>query len=237
MRGDNLGIVAGTGVHHAIVGTGVLSDLLDLGDELGVHGNGVLVHPAVDLDLHTMLGSDAGHIGLDLLGEADERVLVGVTAVHGEHGIAGNDVDGVGGNLNMTEGEYQRIALGISLGDGLGHNLGEGLDHVVAIAHTSGAGVIGLAVQADVVATLAGDGGDDAHLLAFHLEGVALLDVELQECLDVVERTRVGGANAISIFAPCHRVIGSNHSLVGYGGGLPAKKRLLDLELNGKPLL
>jgi methylated-DNA-[protein]-cysteine S-methyltransferase len=24
---------------------------------------------------------------------------------------------------------------------------------------------------------------------------------------------------------------------VGYGGGLPAKKRLLDLELNGKPLL
>lgn len=96
----------------------------------------------------------------------------------------------------MTEGEYQRIALGISLGDGLGHNLGEDLDHVVAIAHTSGAGVIGLAVQADVVATLAGDGGDDAHLLAFHLEGVALLDVELQECLDVVERTRVGGANA-----------------------------------------
>ncbi|KAA4028676.1 cysteine methyltransferase, partial [Bacteroides ovatus] len=25
--------------------------------------------------------------------------------------------------------------------------------------------------------------------------------------------------------------------LVGYGGGMPAKKRLLDLELNGKPLL
>ena len=45
------------------------------------------------------------------------------------------------------------------------------------------------------------------------------------------------GANAISIFAPCHRVIGSNHTLVGYGGGLPAKKRLLDLEINGKPLL
>ena len=45
------------------------------------------------------------------------------------------------------------------------------------------------------------------------------------------------GANAISIFAPCHRVIGSNHTLVGYAGGLPAKKRLLDLEINGKPLL
>ena len=45
------------------------------------------------------------------------------------------------------------------------------------------------------------------------------------------------GANAISIFAPCHRVIGSNQALVGYAGGLSAKKRLLDLELNGKPLL
>ena len=39
------------------------------------------------------------------------------------------------------------------------------------------------------------------------------------------------GANAISIFAPCHRVIGSNHQLVGYGGGLDAKKVLLDLEI------
>jgi len=38
------------------------------------------------------------------------------------------------------------------------------------------------------------------------------------------------GANAISIFAPCHRVVGSDHSLTGYGGGLTAKKYLLDLE-------
>lgn len=38
------------------------------------------------------------------------------------------------------------------------------------------------------------------------------------------------GANSISIFAPCHRVIGSDHSLTGYGGGLPAKKFLLELE-------
>ncbi|MDR1783020.1 MAG: methylated-DNA--[protein]-cysteine S-methyltransferase [Dysgonamonadaceae bacterium] len=38
------------------------------------------------------------------------------------------------------------------------------------------------------------------------------------------------GANAISIFAPCHRVIGGNSSLTGYGGGLDAKKYLLDLE-------
>lgn len=38
------------------------------------------------------------------------------------------------------------------------------------------------------------------------------------------------GANSISIFAPCHRVIGSDHSLTGYGGGLDAKRKLLELE-------
>lgn len=38
------------------------------------------------------------------------------------------------------------------------------------------------------------------------------------------------GANSISIFAPCHRVIGSDHSLTGYGGGLDTKRRLLELE-------
>ena len=38
------------------------------------------------------------------------------------------------------------------------------------------------------------------------------------------------GANAISILAPCHRVIGSDHSLTGYGGGLAAKKMLLEIE-------
>lgn len=38
------------------------------------------------------------------------------------------------------------------------------------------------------------------------------------------------GANAICLFAPCHRVIGSNGSLTGFGGGLDAKKFLLKLE-------
>lgn len=41
------------------------------------------------------------------------------------------------------------------------------------------------------------------------------------------------GANAISIFVPCHRVIGSNGALTGYRGGLHAKKYLLDIEKNG----
>lgn len=38
------------------------------------------------------------------------------------------------------------------------------------------------------------------------------------------------GKNNICIIVPCHRVIGSNHSLVGYAGGLWRKKWLLDHE-------
>lgn len=38
------------------------------------------------------------------------------------------------------------------------------------------------------------------------------------------------GANPIPIVIPCHRVIGADGSLTGYGGGLPAKRRLLALE-------
>ena len=36
--------------------------------------------------------------------------------------------------------------------------------------------------------------------------------------------------NPISIIYPCHRVIGSNGSLTGYGGGLDVKEKLLELE-------
>ena len=38
------------------------------------------------------------------------------------------------------------------------------------------------------------------------------------------------GRNKLNIVVPCHRVIGSNGTLVGYGGGLPRKKWLLDHE-------
>ncbi|MDP2808394.1 MAG: methylated-DNA--[protein]-cysteine S-methyltransferase [bacterium] len=41
---------------------------------------------------------------------------------------------------------------------------------------------------------------------------------------------RANGANRISIIIPCHRVIGSDGKLVGYGGGLWRKKYLLELE-------
>jgi len=39
-------------------------------------------------------------------------------------------------------------------------------------------------------------------------------------------------ANSIGIIIPCHRIIGSNGELIGYGGGLAIKKRLLKLEQN-----
>ena len=38
------------------------------------------------------------------------------------------------------------------------------------------------------------------------------------------------GATPIPIVIPCHRVIGTDGSLTGYGGGLPRKRALLDLE-------
>ncbi len=38
------------------------------------------------------------------------------------------------------------------------------------------------------------------------------------------------GRNKISILVPCHRVIGSDGSLTGYGGGMERKRRLLELE-------
>ena len=45
------------------------------------------------------------------------------------------------------------------------------------------------------------------------------------------------GSNPISIIIPCHRVIGSNGSLVGYGGGLATKQALLALERGQSRLL
>ena len=45
------------------------------------------------------------------------------------------------------------------------------------------------------------------------------------------------GANPIAIIVPCHRVIGANGSLTGYGGGLPIKKALLALERGERTLI
>ena len=45
------------------------------------------------------------------------------------------------------------------------------------------------------------------------------------------------GSNPIPIIIPCHRVIGSNGKLTGYGGGLPIKEKLLALEKKQLTLL
>jgi methylated-DNA-[protein]-cysteine S-methyltransferase len=45
------------------------------------------------------------------------------------------------------------------------------------------------------------------------------------------------GANPIPIIIPCHRVIGHGGGLTGFGGGLPLKKRLLELESRQLALL
>jgi methylated-DNA-[protein]-cysteine S-methyltransferase len=46
------------------------------------------------------------------------------------------------------------------------------------------------------------------------------------------------GANPVAVIVPCHRVIGSDNSLTGYGGGLPTKCWLLQLEgvLKAEPI-
>jgi len=42
------------------------------------------------------------------------------------------------------------------------------------------------------------------------------------------------GSNPIPIVIPCHRVIGANGTLTGFGGGLPVKSALLELESGGR---
>ncbi|RLA59939.1 MAG: cysteine methyltransferase [Epsilonproteobacteria bacterium] len=66
--------------------------------------------------------------------------------------------------------------------------------------------------------------------------GTTFSYLELAKRIDNEKAVRAvasaNGANAISILIPCHRIIGSNGDLVGYAGGLPAKKKLLELESN-----
>lgn len=57
---------------------------------------------------------------------------------------------------------------------------------------------------------------------------------EIAQALNKPKAVRaVGGAvgrNPISILIPCHRVLGKNQALTGFGGGLPCKRFLLELE-------
>ncbi|MCX4855696.1 methylated-DNA--[protein]-cysteine S-methyltransferase [Streptomyces canus] len=57
---------------------------------------------------------------------------------------------------------------------------------------------------------------------------------ELADALGNPEASRAvglaNGRNPIGIIVPCHRVVGADGSLTGYGGGLERKQRLLDFE-------
>ena len=81
--------------------------------------------------------------------------------------------------------------------------------------------------------------GTDFQLLVWR----ALIDIPYGETRTYMEiATKIGnakgvravaqaiGANGIDILIPCHRVIGSNHSMTGYTGGLDKKKFLIELE-------
>jgi methylated-DNA-[protein]-cysteine S-methyltransferase len=78
-----------------------------------------------------------------------------------------------------------------------------------------------------------------AELLAIPF-GVTRSYGDLAEHLGVAQGARaVGkacGANPIAIVVPCHRVIGKDGSLIGYGGGLAMKRRLLEFEMGFVPL-
>lgn len=64
-------------------------------------------------------------------------------------------------------------------------------------------------------------------------ESYATLSGRLGNAKAVRAVAAANGANALSIFVPCHRIIGSNHALTGYAGGLSAKQLLLELESGG----
>ncbi|HEX5040595.1 MAG TPA: methylated-DNA--[protein]-cysteine S-methyltransferase [Candidatus Limnocylindria bacterium] len=46
---------------------------------------------------------------------------------------------------------------------------------------------------------------------------------------------RANGSNRLAVIVPCHRVVATGGGLGGYGGGLPAKRFLLDLEATRRP--
>ncbi|MEZ5461113.1 methylated-DNA--[protein]-cysteine S-methyltransferase [Dokdonella sp.] len=64
--------------------------------------------------------------------------------------------------------------------------------------------------------------------------GTTISYAELARRIDNPKASRAvglaNGANPLAIIVPCHRVIGANGSMTGYGGGLGAKRFLLALE-------
>ncbi len=71
--------------------------------------------------------------------------------------------------------------------------------------------------------------------------GETISYAQLAECIGNPQAVRAvglaNGSNPIPIIVPCHRVIGSDGGLTGFGGGLSTKKKLLDLESKQLSLL
>jgi methylated-DNA-[protein]-cysteine S-methyltransferase len=71
--------------------------------------------------------------------------------------------------------------------------------------------------------------------------GTTISYAELARRVGTVSAVRAvgsaNGANPVAVIVPCHRVIGSNGSLTGYGGGLERKKWLLEHEGCQQPSL
>ncbi|MFT3886317.1 MAG: methylated-DNA--[protein]-cysteine S-methyltransferase [Flavobacteriales bacterium] len=61
-------------------------------------------------------------------------------------------------------------------------------------------------------------------------ETYASLTAKVAEPTAIRAVAAANGANSLSILVPCHRIIGSSGELVGYAGGLSAKRKLLELE-------
>lgn len=62
------------------------------------------------------------------------------------------------------------------------------------------------------------------------LESYGALSQRCAQAAAVRAVAQAVGRNPISIFIPCHRIVGSNSALTGFGGGLPRKQALLALE-------
>lgn len=61
------------------------------------------------------------------------------------------------------------------------------------------------------------------------------LAIRLGDVKSIRAAGRANGANPLPIVIPCHRVIGTNGKLVGYGSGLNVKRKLLELEGSVNP--
>lgn len=65
---------------------------------------------------------------------------------------------------------------------------------------------------------------------AGHIQTYAALAKQMNQHTATRAVARANGANQIAILIPCHRIIGADGNLTGYGGGLWRKRKLIDLE-------